>query len=157
MCCTNAKGTSLSEERFKRFCVTFEHHRLSKILGLVYCCKQTVILNQTRDAHHDSKIIRIDVSSSSSSPRMDDSGKAVLRSQGGPGAGLALSTCPVSRLTSFTPQMFRVILLRRLHLPLPLTRAQLPVWPSKSTLVAITEQLVHDLGVGGECCSTNLP
>ena len=34
---------------------------------------------------------------------------------------MALSTCPVSRLTSFTPQLFRVILLRRLHLPLPLT------------------------------------
>ena len=29
--------------------------------------------------------------------------------------------CPVSRLTSFTPQLFWVILLRRLHLPLPLT------------------------------------
>ena len=53
--------------------------------------------------------------------RMDDPGKALLRSQGGPGAGLALSTCPVSRLTSFTPQLFRVVLLRRLHLPLPLT------------------------------------
>ena len=52
--------------------------------------------------------------------RVDDPGKALLRSQGGPGAGLALSTCPVSRLTSFTPQLFRVILLR-LHLPLPLT------------------------------------
>ena len=53
--------------------------------------------------------------------RMDDPSKALLRSQGGPGAGLALSTCPVSRLTTFTPQLFRVVLLRRLHLPLPLT------------------------------------
>ena len=43
------------------------------------------------------------------------------RMEGGPGTGLALSTCPVSKLTSFTPQLFRVILLRRLHLPLPLT------------------------------------
>ena len=50
--------------------------------------------------------------------RMDDPSKALLRSQGGPGAGLALSTCPVSRLTTFTPQLFRVVLLRRLHLPL---------------------------------------
>ena len=33
--------------------------------------------------------------------RMDDPSKALLRSQGGPGAGLALSTCPVSRLTTF--------------------------------------------------------
>ena len=31
------------------------------------------------------------------------------------------STCPVSRLTSISRQLFRVILLRRLHLPLPLT------------------------------------
>ena len=53
--------------------------------------------------------------------RVDDPGKALLRSQGEPGTGLALSTCPVSRLTSFSPQLFRVILLRRLHLPLPLT------------------------------------
>ena len=53
-------------------------------------------------------------------PRMCDSRKALLRSQGGPGAGLALSTCPVNRLTTFTSQLFRVVLLRRLHLPLPL-------------------------------------
>ena len=44
-----------------------------------------------------------------------------MRSQGGPGAGLALSSCPVSRLTMFTSQLLRVVLLRRLHLPLPLT------------------------------------
>ena len=50
---------------------------------------------------------------------MCDSRKALLRSQGGPGAGLALSTC--NRLTTFTSQLFRVILLRRLHLPLLLT------------------------------------
>ena len=54
-------------------------------------------------------------------PRLGAARKALMRSQGGPGAGLALSTCPVDRLTTFTPQVFRVILLRRLHLPLPLT------------------------------------
>ena len=53
-------------------------------------------------------------------PRMGDARKALVRSQGS-GAGLARSTCPVKRLTTFTPQVFRVILLRRLHLPLPLT------------------------------------
>ena len=64
---------------------------------------------------------------------MCDSRKALLRSQGGPGAGLALSTCPVNRLTTFTSQLFRVVLLRRLHLPLPLTvrncRCGLPLDP----------------------------
>ena len=54
-------------------------------------------------------------------PRMCDSRNALLRSQGGPGAGLELSTCPVNRLTTFTSQLFWVVLLRRLHLPLPLT------------------------------------
>ena len=54
-------------------------------------------------------------------PRTCDSRKALMRSQGGPGDGLALSTCPVNRLTTFTSQLFRVVLLRRLHLPLPLT------------------------------------
>ena len=61
--------------------------------------------------------------------RLDDTGQALLRSQGGPGAGLALTACPLCRVTSIEPQLFRVLLLRRLHLPLPLT-ARLPVWPS---------------------------
>ena len=38
--------------------------------------------------------------------RMDDPSKALLRSQGGPGAGLALSTCLVSRLTTFSSSCF---------------------------------------------------
>ena len=53
--------------------------------------------------------------------RLTDSGQALVRSQGGPGAGLKLSTCPTCRITRIDPQLFRVILLRRLHLPLPLT------------------------------------
>ena len=52
--------------------------------------------------------------------RLDDTGQALLRSQGGPGAGLALTACPLCRVTSIEPQLFRV-LLRRLHLPLPST------------------------------------
>ena len=53
--------------------------------------------------------------------RVDAARMAMVRSQGGPGAGLALSTCPTSRLTKIPPQLFRVVLLRRLGLPLPLT------------------------------------
>ena len=47
--------------------------------------------------------------------------KAMVRSQGGPGAGLAFATCPTNFLKTFTPLLFRVLLLRRLGLLLPLT------------------------------------
>ena len=69
-------------------------------------------------------------------PRMGDASRALIRSQAGPGAGLALSTSPLCFLTRFNSQAFRVILLRRLQLPLPLTARNcrcghhLDVWPS---------------------------
>ena len=53
--------------------------------------------------------------------RLPDSGKALLRSQRGPGAGLAFTTCPTCRITKMEPHVFRVLLMRRLHLPLPWT------------------------------------
>ena len=63
--------------------------------------------------------------------------------KGGPGAGLALSTCPVNRLTTFTSQVvFHVILLRRLHLPLPVTLRNCLCGLLYLTLVAITVQVV---------------
>ena len=47
------------------------------------------------------------------------------------GAGLAVSTCPTCRITRIEPQLFRVLLLRRLQLPLPMTvnncRCSLPL------------------------------
>ena len=52
-------------------------------------------------------------------PSLNAPGEAVVRSQAGPGAGLAL--CPTCRLTSLEPQLFRVLLLRRLHLHLPMS------------------------------------
>ena len=54
-------------------------------------------------------------------PRLNAPGEALVRSQAGPGAGLALSTCPTCRITSLEPQLFRVLLLRRWHLHLPLS------------------------------------
>ena len=54
-------------------------------------------------------------------PRLNASGEALVRSQAGPGAGLALATCPTCRITSLEPQLYRVLLLRRLHLHLPLS------------------------------------
>ena len=46
------------------------------------------------------------------------------------GGRQALSTCPVSRLTSFTPQLFRVISAPSVALSSSSDRAWLPVWPS---------------------------
>ena len=59
--------------------------------------------------------------------RLPDRTKASVRSQGGPGAGLALTTCPTCLVTRLEPQLFRVLLLRRFRLPLPHC-AFLPVW-----------------------------
>ena len=51
--------------------------------------------------------------------RLDDSPIAMQRSQGGPGAGLAV-ICPTCRITKMELQLFRVLLLRLLQLPLPM-------------------------------------
>ena len=98
----------------------------------------------TRDGwqHEASSHVEESFRAESLFPRMCDSRKALLRSQGGPGAGLALSTCPVNRLTTFTSELSRVVLLRRLHLPLPLAVATAGV-AFHLTLVAITVQLVR--------------
>ena len=53
--------------------------------------------------------------------------------------------CPTSRLTKFQPQSFRVLLLRRLHLPLPCLPAAAGV-AFLLTSVASTEQLALRLG-----------
>ena len=53
--------------------------------------------------------------------RLTNSGQALVRSQGGRGAGLALATCPTCRIRRIEPQLFRIVLLRRLNLPLPLS------------------------------------
>ena len=53
--------------------------------------------------------------------RLSPSAQATIRSQEGPRAGMALMTCPTCRITTIPPQLFRVTLLRRLRLPLPLT------------------------------------
>ena len=54
--------------------------------------------------------------------RADERTRALIRSQGGSGAGLCLTTCSMCLITRFEPQHFRVILLRRLRQPRPLTQ-----------------------------------
>ena len=55
-------------------------------------------------------------------PRLAEHEMALLRSQSGPNAGMALSVAPASFLTRIDSALFRVLLLRRLRLPLPLSR-----------------------------------
>ena len=55
-------------------------------------------------------------------PRLSNASRALVRSQGGPLAGLPFSCCPTSSHTRLDAQVFRVLLLRRLWLPLPPTK-----------------------------------
>ena len=54
-------------------------------------------------------------------PRCLPPERALLRSQGGPLSGLPFVVCPSSPHQRFASHLFRVFLLRRLHLPLPLS------------------------------------
>ena len=54
-------------------------------------------------------------------PRLQESSRALLRSQGLPLSGLPFTCCPTSFHSRFEAQLFRVLLLRRLWLPLPPT------------------------------------
>ena len=55
-------------------------------------------------------------------PTMTEPDQALLRSQGGPLAAVPFTSCPTDRLFRIEPQCFRVLLLRRLRLPLPLSQ-----------------------------------
>ena len=55
-------------------------------------------------------------------PTMTEPDQALLRSQGGPLAAAPFTSCPTDRLFRIEPQCFRVLLLRRLRLPLPLSQ-----------------------------------
>ena len=63
-------------------------------------------------------------------PRLVDNEKAMLRSQSGPGAGLAFSATPSNSSSRIEPHLFRVLLLRRLRLPLPLVSRTFLMWLS---------------------------
>ena len=52
-------------------------------------------------------------------PRLNDTEEALLRSQSGPMSGAALSTAPACFHTRIESHLFRLLLLRRLRLPLP--------------------------------------
>ena len=71
---------------------------------------------------------------------LPDSGKALVRSQGGPGAGLAFTTCPTCRITKMEPAVFTSLF------PGPSTAADVA---SHSILVATIVQPVPRLGFWG--------
>ena len=52
---------------------------------------------------------------------LPSSTRALIRSQAGPMGGMALSATPTSMLTRIEPHLFRIVLLRRLRQPLPLS------------------------------------
>ena len=54
-------------------------------------------------------------------PTLSNRDASLLRSQGGPLASLPLTIFPTNRTCKFDAQLFRILLLRRLRLPLPLT------------------------------------
>ena len=73
--------------------------------------------------------------------------QALLRSQSGPCAGVPFSACPSSPLTRIDSALFRVLLQRRLHLPLFLCPSASAGVAGHSILLAITAQHVRGLGL----------
>ena len=57
-------------------------------------------------------------------PALSGQERALIRSQTGPLSTMPFVALPTNRFSRFDPQPFRVLLLRRLHLPLPLSARQ---------------------------------
>ena len=76
-------------------------------------------------------------------PRLNDTGKAPLRSQSGPLSGAALSTAPTCFHTRIESHLFRLLLFRRLRLPLPPCVFPSVVVAALWTPLATIEQRVH--------------
>ena len=53
---------------------------------------------------------------------MTESERAMVRSQGGPGAGVPFTVCPTGIETRIDPHLFRTVFLRRLRLPLSMSK-----------------------------------
>ena len=70
--------------------------------------------------HDASSIVERHFLDSSVWPLLGSSERAMLRSQGGPLSGLPFMALPVTPLSRFDSDLFRVLLLRRLRLPLSL-------------------------------------
>ena len=76
-------------------------------------------------------------------PTLAENEKSLMRSQSGPFAGVALS---VNFLTRIDPSLFRVLLLRRIRLPLPLSLRV--CWPSTGSLWLLSCNMLESRVVG---------
>ena len=85
--------------------------RLPRVLGI-----------QHQERQHDaSSFVEQHFFNSSIWPQLIPGELPLLRSQGGPLSGLPFTALPVSAQSRFDSDLFRVLLLRRLRLPLPLS------------------------------------
>ena len=95
-------------------------------------------------------------------PTLDVPHQALMRLQQGTMAGIPFTCMPLSSESQFQPQEFRVLLLRRLWLPLPLSSSICHVAVHLTQVATIT-QLVRwwgfwDAGVcSGKCSGKGLP
>ena len=81
--------------------------------------------------------------------RLAEHEMALLRSQSGPYAGMALSVAPASFLTRIAPALFRVLLLRRLHYLSRSACAHVAVpWIPLATIAQRVRELVCWEGAG---------
>ena len=90
---------------------------------------------------------------------LSESERALLRSQSGPGAGSFLTVPPTNPLVRFDSQIFRVLLLRRLRLPLPCPGVSADVAVSLTNLAIIVQLALKQgfLGGGGSLWKVWLP
>ena len=90
-------------------------------------------------------------------PLLGSSERAMLRSQGGPLSGLPFMALPVTPLSRFDSDLFRVLLLRRLRLPLPVVFSLLPVWPSSRLPWPSPRKLLEGRGAWEICSCPGVP
>ena len=96
-------------------------------------------------------------------PRFAEQEQALLRSQSGPLAGVAFSTTPSSYLKRIESHLFRVLLLRRLRLSLPLSARQCRCGRPLDVFLPPSRCMCQSGGSGtagvcsGECWCPHLP
>ena len=86
-------------------------------------------------------------------PQLNPAERAMVRSQSGPLSSVPFTAMPTNRVTRFEAEQFRVLLLRRLRLPLPLVRRPWTPPCSVQQIRGSGQERVR----GGECCCSDLP
>ena len=94
-------------------------------------------------------------------PHLSLAERALVRSQSGPLASVPFTALPIHRISRMDPELFRVLLLRRLRMPLPPQCSRLPVWPSPRRPWPPPRSVQQSWGVGQKgvrrkCCRSDL-